>query len=366
MKFSISREALLKPLQQVSGVVERRQTLPVLSNVLMQVTEDELSLTGTDLEVELVGRIGLTGAVGGEITVPARKLMDICRELPDQANIEFNVTEQRLEIKSGRFRSTLSTLPAVDFPTVDRSETEMSSSLNSKALKKLLDSTSFAMAQQDVRYFLNGMLIEIGSGYVKSVATDGHRLAMSNLDIDTNSEEVHQVIVPRKGVIELQRLLNELEGDVEIAIGANHLCASSADFTLTTKLVDGRFPDYDRVIPKNGDKIIHADRQELRQALNRTAILSNEKFRGIRVNFSKGNIKLSANNPEQEEAEETVTVDYDGEELEIGFNVSYLQDVLGVLNSDRVRITVHDANSSALLEDPDEEDAIYVVMPMKL
>jgi DNA polymerase-3 subunit beta len=238
--------------------------------------------------------------------------------------------------------------------------------MNIKKLKKLLDSTSFAMAQQDVRYFLNGMLIEVGDGYVKSVATDGHRLAMSSLDTETSSEKVYQVIVPRKGVIELQRLLGELEDEVEISIGSNHLCASSADYTLTTKLVDGRFPDYDRVVPKNGDKVIHANRQELRQALNRTAILSNEKFRGIRVNFNDGTIKLSANNPEQEQAEETVTVEYGGEELEIGFNVGYLQDVLGVLESDRVRITVHDANSSALLEDPDEEDAIYVVMPMKL
>ncbi len=366
MKFSINREVLLRPLQQVAGVVERRQTLPVLANVLVQVTENELAMTGTDLEVELVARVGLTGAVGGDVTVPARKLMDICRELPEKADIEFELIEQRLEIKSGRFKSTLSTLPAIDFPSVDKSEAEMTASINIKAFKKLLDSTSFAMAQQDVRYFLNGMLIEVGSGYVKSVATDGHRLAMSSIETESTSDKVYQVIVPRKGVIELQRLLGELEDEVEISIGANHLCASSAEYTLTTKLVDGRFPDYDRVIPKNGDKVIHANRQELRQALNRTAILSNEKFRGIRVNFSDNNIKLSANNPEQEQAEETVTVEYDGDELEIGFNVGYLQDVLGVLESDRVRITVHDANSSALLEDPDKEDAIYVVMPMKL
>jgi DNA polymerase-3 subunit beta len=366
MKLSLNREDLLKPLQQVAGVVERRQTLPVLANVLMQVTEHELSLTGTDLEVELVGRVKLSGATPGQITVPARKLMDICRELPDKAEIHFELREQRLEINSGRFRSTLSTLPAVDFPSVDPSDVDMTTTLNSKALKRLLDSTSFAMAQQDVRYFLNGMLLEIGSGYVKSVATDGHRLAMGNLDVETDVDQMRQVIVPRKGVIELQRLLNELEGDVQISLSTNHICASSKEFTLTSKLVDGRFPDYDRVIPKNGDKVIHADRQELKQALSRTAILSNEKFRGIRVNFSKGSIQLSANNPEQEEAEETVSVDYEGESLEIGFNVSYLQDVLNVLDGERVRITVHDSNSSALLENPEREDAIYVVMPMKL
>ncbi len=366
MKFSLNREALLRPLQQVSGVVERRQTLPVLANVLLQVSTDQLSMTGTDLEVELVGRVPLTGAEAGDITVPARKLMDICREIPDKAEIDFELSGSRLEIRSGRFRSTLSTLPAVDFPSVDRAAVELSSSFDSKAFKKLLDSTSFAMAQQDVRYFLNGMLIEVGEGMVKSVATDGHRLAMSQQTANTTNEGVKQVIVPRKGVLELQRLLNELEGDVDIAIGANHLCASSAEYTLTTKLVDGRFPEYERVIPKNGDKIVYADRQELRQALNRTAILSNEKFRGIRVNFSKGVIQLSANNPEQEEAEETVSVEYDGESLEIGFNVSYLQDVLGILESDKVRLTVHDANSSALVENPDDEDSVYVVMPMKL
>jgi len=326
-----------------------------------------MTICGTDLEVELVGRVDLTDASPGDITVPARKLMDICREIPEKADIEFHLIDQRLEIKSGRFRSTLSTLPAVDFPSVDATAAETSSTIiNCKALKKLLDSTSFAMAQQDVRYFLNGMLIEIGSDYVRSVATDGHRLAMANLDIEAESDEMRQVIVPRKGILEMQRLLHELEGDVEISIGASHLCASSGEYTLTTKLVDGRFPEYERVIPKNGDKIIHADRLELRQALNRTAILSNEKFRGIRVIFSRGSIQLSANNPEQEEAEETVSVEYDGEEIEIGFNVSYLQDVLGVLESDRVRITVHDGNSSALLEDPENEDAVYVVMPMKL
>ncbi|MBQ74217.1 MAG: DNA polymerase III subunit beta [Gammaproteobacteria bacterium] len=366
MKFSINREVLLRPLQQVAGVVERRQTLPVLANVLMQVTENQLSMTGTDLEVELVGRVELEGASAGEITVPARKLVDICREIPEKAEIEFGLNDQRLEIKSGRFRSNLSTLPADDFPAVDSTASEMSSTVESKAFKKLLDSTGFAMAQQDVRYFLNGMLIEIGSGRIRSVSTDGHRLAMGNLTVKTENDEMRQVIVPRKGIVEIQRLLNELEGDVEISLGAGHVCVSSRDYTLTSKLVDGRFPEYERVIPRNGDKIIFADRVELRQALNRTAILSNEKFRGIRVILSKGSIQLSANNPEQEEAEETVSVEYDGEGIEIGFNVSYLQDVLGVLESDKVKLTLHDGNSSALLEDPDNEDTLYVVMPMKL
>ena len=366
MKFSINRESLLKPLQQVAGVVERRQTLPVLSNLLLKVSDGRLSMTGTDLEVELVGHVEVTDSENGEVTVPARKMVDICREIPDQASIDFALNENRLEIRTGRFRSTLATLPAVDFPSVDLPEPELSADIDSKAFKKLLDQTAFAMAQQDVRYFLNGMLIELGSGHVRSVATDGHRLAMSGLDQPDLETSAGQVIVPRKGVIELQRLLQELEDKVSVSIGTAHLCATSSMFTLTTKLVDGKFPDYERVIPKGGDKLVLADKHELRQALSRTSILSNEKFRGIRVSLSSGQLLLSANNPEQEEAEETVSVDYEGDALEVGFNVSYLQDVLNVIDNEKVRLTLHDANSSVVIEDPELENAVYVVMPMKL
>ena len=366
MKFTVSRDVLLRPLQQVAGVVERRQTLPVLSNVLLEVDGDQLAMTGTDLEVEMVARVAVAGSDAGAITVPARKLVDIVRELPDGAELELALKDQRVEIRSGRFRSTLSTLPAADFPTIDKGDTDLAIPVPATALKSLIDQTGFAMAQQDVRYFLNGMLLEIGDGHVRSVATDGHRLAMSTLEHEAGSGAPRQVIVPRKGILELQRLLGELDGDVQLALGGNHMAATSADFWMTSKLVDGRFPDYERVVPRNGDKVISADKAELRQALNRTAILSNEKFRGIRVSFSPGNIQLSANNPEQEEAEETVSVEYDGAELEVGFNVSYLQDVLGVVSGERVKITVHDANSSALVEDPANENALYVVMPMKL
>jgi DNA polymerase-3 subunit beta len=366
MKFSVNRELLLKPLQQVSGVVERRQTLPILSNLLLQVTGKHLSMTGTDLEVELIGKLEVEALADGEITVPARKLVDICREIPDRADIEFSLHESRLEIRSGRFRSTLSTLPALEFPSVDQSSPEMTAELDSRCFKKLLDQTAFAMAQQDVRYFLNGMLIELGNNHVRAVATDGHRLAMSDLKQEGVDGSENQVIVPRKGVIEIQRLLQEVEDKVVVSIGSSHFCVTSSMFALTTKLVDGKFPDYDRVIPKDGDKVVLADKQELRQALSRTAILSNEKFRGIRILITSGQLQLSANNPEQEEAEETVSVDYEGESLEVGFNVSYLQDVLGVIANDKVRITLLDGNSSAVIEDPKREDAVYVVMPMKL
>jgi len=365
MKFLVNRDVLLRPLQQVAGVVERRQTLPVLSNVLLEVADEGLSLTGTDLEVEMIARVGVRNAEAGAITVPARKLVDICRELPEKADIEVLVQEQRLVVRSGRFRSTLSTLPAADFPTIDRGDIDLAVDVDAKLVKSLMDQTSFAMAQQDVRYFLNGMLLELSAGHLRSVATDGHRLAMCTAGHGYDGDRV-QVIVPRKGIMELQRLLGDLDGAVTLQVGSNHLCVSTDDFTMTSKLIDGRFPDYERVIPRNGDKVIAADKIDLRQALNRTAILSNEKFRGIRVGFSSGTIQLSANNPEQEEAEESVSVEYEGSDLEIGFNVGYLQDVLSVLGGDRVRITVHDANSSALIEDPANDQAVYVVMPMKL
>jgi len=357
---------LLKPLQQVAGVVERRQTLPILSNILLKLDDQQLSLTGTDLEVEMVALTEVVGSESGEITVPARKLLDICRELPDNADIEVSLNEQRLEIRAGRFKSHLSTLPAMDFPVVDKSETQQSATVDSQSLKELLELTGFAMAQQDVRYFLNGMLIEHGEGYLRSVATDGHRLAMNSLALDKAQASLGQVIVPRKGVLELQRLLAEFEENVSISIGSSHLCLEAGGYRLTTKLIEGRFPDYERVIPRNGDKTILANKQDLRRALNRTAILSNEKFRGIRVQFSSGLIQLTANNPEQEDAEESVPVEYTGPDLEIGFNVGYLLDVLNVVRGDEVKITVFDENSSALLEDPASENALYVIMPMKL
>lgn len=366
MKFTTTREPFLKPLQMVAGVVERRQTLPILSNVLLKVENGQVAITGTDLEVELVARISLDSSVDGEITVPARKLVDIFRELPDATNIDVELTGQKLVIRCGRFRSSLATLAAADFPSVDRSEITAEISLPGIALKKLIDKTSFAMAQQDVRYFLNGMLLEVNESQIRAVATDGHRLALCAAETTSNQKAGQQVIVPRKGVIELQRLVGDSVGDITITLGSNHLSAKTGDYRLMTKLVDGKFPDYQRVIPRNGDKIVLADRLELRQALNRTAILSNEKFRGIRLALQAGNVLLSANNPEQEEAEETVSVDYKGEPLEVGFNVGYLLDVLGVLESDQVRLTLFDGNSSALLEDPGDDGSVYVVMPMKL
>lgn len=367
MHFTIQREALLKPLQLVAGVVERRQTLPVLSNVLLVVEGQQLSLTGTDLEVELVGRVTLEdSAEPGEITVPARKLMDICKSLPSDALIDVRVDEQKLVVKAGRSRFTLSTLPANDFPTVEEGPGSLTFNLVQSKLRRLIERTSFAMAQQDVRYYLNGMLIEVQTGVLRAVATDGHRLAMCSMDAAIEQTEKHQVIVPRKGILELARLLTEQDGEVAIVLGQNHIRATTGEFTFTSKLVDGKFPDYERVLPRGGDKLVVGDRQALREAFSRTAILSNEKYRGIRLQLASGLLKIQANNPEQEEAEEEVVVDYNGGSLEIGFNVSYLLDVLGVMTTEQVRLILSDSNSSALVQEAGNDDSSYVVMPMRL
>lgn len=367
MHFTIQREALLKPLQLVAGVVERRQTLPVLSNVLLVVEGQQLSLTGTDLEVELVGRVKLEEpAEQGEITVPARKLMDICKSLPNDALIDIKVDEQKLVVKAGRSRFTLSTLPANDFPTVEEGPGSLTCQLEQSKLRRLIERTSFAMAQQDVRYYLNGMLLEVSAGIIRAVATDGHRLAMCSMQADIGQQDRHQVIVPRKGILELARLLTEPDGNVSIVLGQHHIRATTGEFTFTSKLVDGKFPDYERVLPKGGDKLVLGDRQVLREAFSRTAILSNEKYRGIRLQLASGQLKIQANNPEQEEAEEEVGVEYNGGSLEIGFNVSYLLDVLGVMTTEQVRLILSDSNSSALLQESDNDDSAYVVMPMRL
>lgn len=365
MKFTITRDALIKPLNLVAGVVERRQTLPILSNVLLSLEGSQLSLTGTDLEVELVGRVELTSAgVDGDVTVPARKLVDICKSLPEGSEIEFSVEAGKATVKAGRSRFTLSTLPASEFPSVEEAQGELALQLPQSLVKRLIERTAFAMAQQDVRYYLNGMLLEIKSGRLRMVATDGHRLALCTAPEAVDAGDA-AVIIPRKGVLELSRLLDGDE-DVRLVIGNNHVRASNQQYTFTSKLVDGKFPEYERVLPKSPDKSVVGDRLELKQAFTRTAILSNEKYRGVRLKLSPDVLEITANNPEQEQAEEIVNVEYQGDNLEVGFNVSYLLDVLSVLDGRQVRLSLADSASSALLEEAESGDSLYVVMPMRL
>lgn len=365
MKFSAGREAILAPLQAVIGVVERRQTMPILANILFSAKGEELALTATDLEVELVARTRITIQQAGEITLPGRKLLDIIRALPDGASVTIAVEGERATVRSGKSRFTLATLPASDFPTVDDIRAQQSLNISQTALKRLLDKTHFSMAQQDVRYYLNGMLLEIADKTLRTVATDGHRLAYCEAELETAAATSQQVIVPRKGVLELQRLL-AAEGNVELAVGTNHVRAQIGDIRFTSKLIDGRFPEYGRVIPANPPKQVRADRDTLRSALQRAAILSNEKYRGIRLAVKANALVLQSHNPEQEEAEEELEVNYAGEEVEIGFNVNYLLDALAAVDAGEIQLGLTDANNSCLLTSPTAASTKYVVMPMRL
>ena len=370
MKFTVERDELLKPLQVVQGVVERRQTLPILSNLLLSLKDGSLSITGTDMEVELVVTAEqLSDSTDGEITVPARKFLDICRSLPDSASIGFQLDQDRVVIRSGRSRFNLATLPAADYPSTEAIADAAVLTIGQPALKTLFDLTQFAMAHQDVRYYLNGLLLEFGKDNVRAIATDGHRLALAEASVETGlGDEGRQIIVPRKAVIELSRLLSADEGEIELQIGANAIRVSVGNTRMTSKLIDGRFPDYDRVIPvlDDCDKVITVEREVLRRSLARASILSNEKYRAIRLSLDKGVLRILANNPDQEEAEDELEIDYDGDILEIGFNVSYLLDALAVLPSETARVFLTDASSSCLIRGDDREDCQYVVMPMRL
>ncbi|ASY75358.1 DNA polymerase III subunit beta [Pectobacterium polaris] len=366
MKFIVERERLLKPLQQVSSPLGGRPTLPILGNLLIQVTEGVLSLTGTDLEMEMVAKVALTQAhEPGATTVPARKLFDICRGLPEGAEITIMLDGDRMLVRSGRSRFSLSTLPAVDFPNLDDWQSEVEFSLPQATMKRLIEATQFSMAHQDVRYYLNGMLFETEGEELRTVATDGHRLAVCSMPVG-QSLPSHSVIVPRKGVMELVRLLDGGDTPLQLQIGSNNIRAHVGDFIFTSKLVDGRFPDYRRVLPKNPDKTLEASCDLLKQAFSRAAILSNEKFRGVRLHLIKNQLKITANNPEQEEAEEILDVQYDSTEMEIGFNVSYVLDVLNALKCEGVRLLLTDSVSSVQIEDSASRAAAYVVMPMRL
>jgi DNA polymerase-3 subunit beta len=365
MKLSSEREQILGPLQAVIGVVERRQTMPILANVLLAAKNGRLSVTATDLEVELVAGADVTVQQAGEITVPGRKLLDIVRALPDKVVVNLNLDGDRMIVKAGKSRFVLTTLPASDFPTVEEINPQQTFELEQVALRNLLDKTHFSMAQQDVRYYLNGMLLETDGKMLRTVATDGHRLALCEMEVGTGRSGTHHVIVPRKGVLELQRLMGE-EGRVGVQVGTNHVRVQLGDIRFTSKLIDGRFPEYGRVIPAKPTRIVKADRDALRRALQRTSILSNEKYRGIRLALKANLLTITAHNPEQEEAEEEIEVSYDGEDMEVGFNVNYLLDALGAVDGAEVEVGLTDSNSSCLVRAPGGGNAKYVVMPMRL
>ncbi len=380
MKLETQRENLLGLLQNVIGVVERRQTLPILSNVLVHAEANQLTLTTTDLEVEIAASAEFTVTEPGRTTLPARKLLDILRALPAESSVVLTVdapandaASGKAQLRAGRSRFALATLPADDMPTLEEVSAEQVAHLSRRDLRHLIERTHFAMAQQDVRYYLNGLLLETHTERLRAVATDGHRLALCDMPTrsdqpespDAQATTERQVIVPRKGVQELMRLLGEEDSPVELAFGANHIQVKLGHIRFTSKLIDGRFPDYQRAIPQEGEQSLVADRQSLRAALARVAILANEN-RGVRLNLEDWLLRVQANNPEQEEAIEEVEINYDGGALEIGFNVTYVLDALNAIDDELVQIFVRDGISSCLIRATEDTSSRYVISPMRL
>jgi DNA polymerase-3 subunit beta len=361
------RNALLSSLSAVVGVVERRHTLPILSNILLEKKGGKLSLLATDLELQISTQ--LDSAETGEdfaITIAARKLFDIVRALPESAKVKLDTKESQVVVSAGKSRFTLQTLPAADFPRVETgSGLGEAIRLPQKTLKRLLQLVQFAMASQDIRYYLNGMLLVLDGKQLRVVATDGHRLSYAETQLD-NEVEAREVIIPRKTVIELSKLLGEVEDPVELRIGSNQVTITLPGTELVTKVVDGKFPDYQRVIPANQPRHLKANRQSVMQALQRAAILSNEKFRGVRLVMSDNSLGIVCNNNEQEEAVDEIEVSYNGDPLDVGFNVTYLLDGLGAVNTDEITLSLGDANSSMLLTSESEAGFKYVVMPMRI
>jgi len=361
------RDTLLAPLQSVSGIVERRHTLPILSNVLLEKRGDQMTLLATDIEIQITNHAtGVGGDGEGAVTVGARKLQDILRSLPDSTEISLVLEDKRLQVRAGKSRFSLQTLPADDFPRMTLSEGETKQfTIAQKAFRQLIGKTQYSMAAQDVRYYLNGLLLLVEGSELRAVATDGHRLAFASVEIEADLAR-QEMILPRKTVLELNRLLSDNEEPLTVTLAPNQVRFAFGSVVLVSKLIDGKFPDYERVIPQSLRNHMTVPRQTLMQAMQRAAILTNEKFRGVRVVLADNALKLIAANAEQEEAQEEIEVDYGGEAIDVGFNVSYLLDVLNNVHADEVQWSFNDANSSALVTLPGNDRFKYVVMPMRI
>ena len=366
LKIKTTNDKLLAPLQQVTGIVERRHTLPILSNVLISAGGGKVDFLATDLEVQVTSSAALDGNAEGTVTVGARKLYDILRSLPEDAEVSLEAKESRMTVKAGKSRFNLQTLAAADFPRmVEAKDASKTLTLPQKALKDALRLVQFAMAVQDIRYYLNGVLFSVDNGTLRVVATDGHRLSFASQALDGDHGNV-EAILPRKTVLELIKLLGDNDEPVALAIGSNQVRFSFGGLEIVSKIVEGKFPDYQKVIPTTHKNRIELDRAALAQSLNRAAILSNEKIRGVRLVFTKDALSIICTNNEQEEAEESLAVSYDGDPLDIGFNISYLLDVLNHVDTSTVSFSMGDSNSSALVQMPGRDDFKYVVMPMRI
>ena len=362
----IPRDALLKPLQAVSGIVERRHTLPILANVLLEQKNGRLFVTATDLEMQITAHSELAGKEDQSVTVGARKLQDLLRALPEDAALTVETTSGKMTVRAARSRFNLQTLPAADYPRMGLAqEQQQTINLPQKQFRGLLKLAEFAMAQQDIRYYLNGMLLVVDKGSLQAVATDGHRLSYASISVPGDYPR-HEVILPRKTVLELQRLLRDDETPIEMRFAPNQAKFSFAGMEFVSKLVEGKFPDYNRVIPKNHKNRVTLGRSPLLQSLQRAAILTSDKFKGVRVNIEPGMLRIASSNAEQEEAMEELEIDYGGDPIEIGFNVTYLIDALANMGQEMVTVELQDTNSSALITVPDQSGFKYVVMPMRI
>lgn len=368
MEFQITREALLTPLQVVAPVVETKVTLPIYSNVYVSVSQSELTLLGTDLELELSARCPLMEQLDDfEITMPARKLMDICRALPEGTLLSFKFLDNQVQIRTPKSRFTLPTLPAENFARIEDEPGEQEFVISEAALKKMLQASYFSMAVQDVRYFLNGLFLEVGQTQLATIATDGHRLACSYKQIAEGEYPQAQVLIPRKAIIELLRLLSDdAEAEMTCVMGKTHLRVVTRNFTFTTKLIDANFPDYKRVVPKRTDNHLKVSRLAFKEALSRVALLTNEKFKGVKLQAENNTLLLSAKNRDIGEAEEELTVDIQGDSLLIALNINYLLDILNACDSELISINYADPHTGVIIEAVNDDANLYVVMPMRL
>lgn len=366
MILSINRDKFLPALNNLNGVVDTRPTLTILANVLLNVSSRQLRLTTTDMEVELSETISGEFGQAAEITIPARKLLDICRTLPEGVELTLSMENERVNVTSGRSRFSLLSLPAQEFPLVEMGEADVSFRIQQKQFKSLLDRTAFAMARQDVRYYLNGVLLEAQEDRLRAVATDGHRLALCEVGITIPTEEKKQLIIPRKGVQELVRLVGDSDAEIEIVMSRNHIRVVMDDLVFTSKLIDGKYPDYNKVVPEISGNPVLAQREVLKRSLSRASILSTDKYRGVKISLEQDKLRSLVHNPEQEQAEDEIDVEYAGENLEVGFNVSYLLDAVSIIDSDNVRLSISSPKGGCLVLPEEGGECKYIVMPLLL
>ena len=366
MKFITEKAQIVDSLQNAAAVAERRQTIPILANLRLKTVNGKLEVTATDLEIQIKTYSDLIEIQEeGETTVSARKMSELCRSLPEGENVNFSLSNGKLTVSSSNFHADFATISPDDFPEIEINEEQTPITVESSVLKRLLSKTSFSMASQDVRYYLNGMLLEIEGNKINGVATDGHRLALSSATTNATDLDVRNIL-PRKAVLELSKLLSPNEGTVELLIGASYVDVRSENLSFSSKLIDGKYPDYNKVFPTGEPLPLEISKEILQAALSRASVLSNEKYRGVRFQLSENKLKLTANNPEQESAEEEVDVIYKGSELEVGFNIGYLLDVLNSIESETVSFEFYGEDSSCIIKEQNSEDDVYVIMPMRL